>query len=60
MEFRIDFFGPTGLIASPSAGFNADDDETAVEIARGMHYAARWRDGGCELWQGARLVHTEG
>jgi hypothetical protein len=58
MEFRVYFLGQTGLIDGPSAGFEAEDDEAALQIARGMYWSAEWSEGGFELWQGTRLVQT--
>ena len=58
MEFRVYFLGPAGLIEGPAAGFEAEDDKVALEIARGIHRSAKWSEG-FELWQGPRRIHTE-
>jgi hypothetical protein len=59
MEYRVYFLGPGGLIEGPSAGFEAEDDRSALERARGICRLAKWSNGAFELWQGTRCVHTE-
>lgn len=59
MEYRLYFLGRRGLIDGPSAGFEAEDDKTALAMAWEMYRTVQLSEGGFELWQGARCAHTE-
>jgi len=49
-EYRLYCLDGANKVAS-AEWIDADDDDAAVEVARGMHDGHE-----CELWQGKRLV----
>ena len=59
MEYRLYLLGPDCRICSPARGFEAHDDEAALEIAREVFRSGLTPHHGFELWQGPRRVHTE-
>lgn len=50
-QYRLFFLDGAGHVAAPPYPFEADTDETAIKLAKGMREGRR-----VELWCGTRLI----